>query len=237
MKIFCINLERATERKSKIKNLWINNLGLKIDFWNAYDRRLIDKGKSIYNYNKEKSKKIFQRFLSNGEIACATTYYQIFNHCEKENIDELIIMEDDVVPLIDDKKTIFNSIQNAKKEFQVEMILMHKPAEEWQPLITGEIDTLEKSRNNIFYKKSKFSSLCKSTPWGNLMFYITKNAIKTILNEPVEICFPADYFQYYILCPKNLVSILNNPICEHDPENITTYIGNDMRGGRSNFIK
>ena len=52
MKIFCINLERAGERKNRIENLWINKLELNIDFWKAYDRRLINKGISEYLYNR-----------------------------------------------------------------------------------------------------------------------------------------------------------------------------------------
>ena len=237
MKIFCINLERATERKLKIQNLWINNLDIKIEFWNAYDRRLIDKGNFIYSYNKDKSKNIFKRFLNNGEIACVTSYYQLFEHCYNENFEDLIIMEDDVLPLIKDKEKIFSSIDQAKKEFPVEMILMHELAD-WQPSFVPNVhEPLEKAKSNIFYKKSKVSSLCKLTPWGNLMFYITKKAIKTILEEPREIWFPADYFQHYILCPKNFVSILNSPICKHDSENMATYVGNDMRGGNVRFIK
>jgi GR25 family glycosyltransferase involved in LPS biosynthesis len=237
MKIFCINLERASERRNRIENLWINKLELNIDFWKAYDRRLINKGISEYLYNREKSKKIFGRFLSNGEIACVTSYYKLFEYCYKENLEEFIIMEDDVVPLIEDKEEIFNSIKNAKEEFPSGMILMHQLAE-WQPSDESSIaEPLEKAKNNIYYKKSKFSSLCRLCPWGNLMFYITKKAVQTILNEPKEIWFPADYFQQYLLCPKNLVSILNKPICKHDSENLATYIGNDMRSGNVNFIK
>lgn len=55
--IYCINLERAVERKHNIEKTWINGLGLQINFWKAYDRRDIENNKFIYPYDKNLTQK------------------------------------------------------------------------------------------------------------------------------------------------------------------------------------
>ena len=144
-------------------------------------------------------------------------------------------MEDDVVPLINHKDMLFNSIKEAKKEFPVQMILMHE-------VFTGDVtsyNNLLRITPEVYYKEAQYSSLCKTTPWGNLMFYITKQGIVNVLNNigkkrcsrcpfNITIWFPADYFQKIILCPKKLVSILNNSICKHQT-NPSSYIGDQYR--------
>ena len=53
--IFCINLQRATERRQLIQELWIDGLGIDINFWEAYDRRNIENGIYQYSYNPKKN--------------------------------------------------------------------------------------------------------------------------------------------------------------------------------------
>ena len=62
--IFCVNLERATERKIRLSKEWIDNLKLDINFWQAYDRRDIETGKYIYDYDPIKAKQTIGSSLS-----------------------------------------------------------------------------------------------------------------------------------------------------------------------------
>lgn len=235
MKIFCINLERAKERKSMIEEKWVKGLNLKINFWKAHDRRKIEEGRCVFNYDKEKSIKKLGRELSSGEIACATSHYQLFSHVLKSNIDECIIMEDDIFPLIENKKIIFEKIKEFKSEFPSScMLLMHNP----HPM------QMKTCTNNIFFLRKKVSSLCKEAPWGTQFYYINKKCLSLICDylcdnkNEITISKPADHFQKDFLSPLKLVSILNKPLCHHDwSGSSTTYIGSNLRNSVGQFIK
>lgn len=235
IKIFCINLERAKERKSIIEEKWIKDLNLKINFWKAHDRRKIEEGDYVFNYDKEQSIKVLGRELSSGEVACATSHYQLFVHILESNIDECIIMEDDIVPLIKNKKTMFEAIQEAKCEFPSSgMILMHNP----HPM------QMKTCPNEIFFVRKKVSSLCRTAPWGTQFFYINKMCLNLVYDylcdnkSKITISKPADYFQKDFLSPMQIVSILNQPLCHHDwSSSSTTYIGNNLRNGNKKFIQ
>lgn len=231
MNIFCINLQRATERKQFITEKWIHNLGFDINFWTAYDKNLIDNNQYYYQYDNKLAQKIFNRSLNNGEIACATSFYQLFEHILQNDIDECIIMEDDIIPLIESKNTLFIRLEQAKEEFsQASLILMHsispKQQNNYKPTYGATI-------NEIYYLKGTYASMCKRAPWGNQCFYITKQAVKTIYdnlcidtNSPV-IWHPADYCSSLYLCETMSVYILNHPVCDHDWSglNVISYIG------------
>ena len=242
MNIFCINLNRATDRKHSMTQDWINRLGLDIQFWSAFDRQMIDRHQNmIYECNQNMAKQKFNRVLSNGEIACATSFYQLFEFILTQNINECIIMEDDIIPLIDSKEIIFSSIKKAKIEFpSMELLLMHKIS----PIqAVNDNPHSGATYEDIFYKKKDCASLCRKSPWGNQCFYITLKAVEIAYQNlckdtgRVSIWYPADYFAVD-LCPLELVCILNNPICDHHwiGDKATTYIGNDCRGTRRKFI-
>ena len=235
MKIFCVNLERAKERRSFIEEKWIKDLGIKIHFWEAYDRRKIEEGHCIFNYDKKKSIENLGRELNSGEIACATSHYQLFVHILESNLDECIIMEDDIVPLVENKETIFETIKEAKCEFPSSgMILMHNI----HPMQT------KICANDMFFIRKNVSSLCKKAPWGTQFFYINRKCLNLVYGylcdntNNITISKPADHFQKDFLSPMQIVSVLNRPLCHHDwGSSSTTYIGNNLRKGTSRFIQ
>jgi GR25 family glycosyltransferase involved in LPS biosynthesis len=218
--IFCINLERATERKENIKKKWIDNLGLNINFWKAYDRRDIENNKFIYSYNKEQ---IRRRPLSFGELACATSFCMLYEFLIKNNYEEVIIMEDDIIPLILDRCELFDNIKQGKTEFpQADLMLLH--------------DYYGKQGKII--NRQKYFSLCDEPPWGNQLFYATKKIIPKLYNSLKTMNFPADYPQK-ILSKENEIIITNKSLCYHHwtGPNATTYIGNDIRNTHRKFIE
>ena len=220
MKIFCINLLRATDRKQFITEKWVNNLNLDIHFWTAYDKILIEQNQHYYQYDDELCKQKFHRSLNSGEIACATSFYQLYEYILQNNIDECIIIEDDIIPLVSSKDILFSRLNAAKLEFPVsELILMHnicnKQKNNFDP-------TYGATYNDIYNIKGDSASLCRKIPWGNQCFYITNNAIKKIYenlcketHSPI-IWHPADYSVSPDLCKTMEVCILNEPICDHD---------------------
>jgi GR25 family glycosyltransferase involved in LPS biosynthesis len=133
--IFCINLERATERRKKIEKLWIEELGFDITFWKAWDRRDIENGKFYYPYNPELTQNTIKRQLSSGEIACATSHCMVYEYALKNNLEYCIVMEDDIFPnpifqYLNDKKLpkiVFNYIKKCLIEHpSTNILLMHR---------------------------------------------------------------------------------------------------------------
>jgi GR25 family glycosyltransferase involved in LPS biosynthesis len=216
--IFCINLERATERKAFIQKEWIDKLGFDIKFWNGYDRRDIENNKFVYSYNKEAAIKIMDRELSHGEIACATSFCMLYDHLLKNNYDEVIIMEDDASPLINDKYILFKTIEYGKKEYpESNFMLLH-----------GKNPSI-KTQKTI--SKQKYFSEIMPIPWGNILIYLDNIAIKKTYATLKEMICPADYPQRMLSANKELnVIVVNNSLCKHNTNK--TYIGNDLR-----FIK
>lgn len=228
--IFCINLERATERKELISKKWIDELGLDITFWKAYDRRDIENNKFIYPYSKKLAIETIGRQLSNGEIACATSFCMLYEYLLENNYEEVFIMEDDIEPTFTDKNVLQYTVNHIKSEFdQAEIILLHNI----HPI---QMNSCQKEK--IFYEKKFNGSLCNETPWGNQLFYIKSSSIKKVYDLLKKMTLPADLVQN-ILAKENLVCIANNPLCHHEwmGSNSMTYIGNEYRNTRRRFIE
>jgi GR25 family glycosyltransferase involved in LPS biosynthesis len=225
--IFCINLERATERKQKITDLWIKNLGFDITFWKAWDRRDIENGKFYYPYNSELTQNTIKKQLSSGEIACTTSHCMVHEYCIKNNIENYIVMEDDIIPtkiyrsIID----VENMINEGTKEFpQASIYLLHKTSCSYLTNIT----------------KSNFSSL-KSAPWGNQINYYNKNGRDKMFNSLKSISCLADHWKFMseIKIKQDIIIINQNRalgVHEYIKES-TTYIGNGDRRIKRPFIE
>lgn len=226
--IFCINLERAKERKKLIKEQWIDKLNLDIIFWTGYDRREIENKKYPYPYDEHAAKNNFLcRKLSDGEIACAISFCMLYKYILKCNYNEVIIMEDDITPLFNNKLELFTKIEQGKQEFpKADMMLLHE-----YPYKDKEIEYGIKIKKDIF-------SMCEKSPWGNQFFYANKKAIAKLYNLLKIIKFPADYPQI-LLSARQKVIIVNQPMCYHEwnGPNATTYIGNSFRGTNRKFIE
>jgi GR25 family glycosyltransferase involved in LPS biosynthesis len=226
--MFCIHLQRAVERKYNMQQLWIEKLGFNLKFWNAYDRRDIEQGVYKYKCSQEKAKQNLGREMSNGEIACSTSFISLYEYIIKNNIQEAIIMEDDIYPIINGYDQLHNLISIGKNEFpNAEMMLLHEPCK------------FDKIPNEEIYNiKNTYFSQCNITPWGNQMFYITIEGVRELLAalNPVDIETVADRAQHG-LAKQGKVIIANNAVCLHDWSRGTTYIGNDKRNTGRIFMQ
>lgn len=213
--IFCINLERATERKDRIKNEWIDSLDFDIQFHKAYDRRDIEDNKYIYKYDSEKTNSLLKRDLSYGEIACITSFCMLYEYVLEQKYPEIIVMEDDISPLIKDKNILYDVIEYGKKEYiRSNFMVLH-----------GKNPSIKNQK--IISQKEYFSEI-SPVPWGNMLIYLDKIAIKKIYKLLKQMTYPADHAQRILFHQKELnVIVVNNSLCIHNTNK--TYIGNDLR--------
>jgi len=211
--IFCINLERAKERKEKIIEEWIKNLKLDINFWKAYDRRLIDNNQFLWKYDESRAKNFLKRPLSNGEIACSTSFASLYKYLLENNYDEVIVMEDDISPNIKDKNILYDYVSNGKINYPNSdlMILFNT-----RPYIS-----LMNDKQNLFFNNKKPN-------YGNLLLYLNRKAIKIIYEILIQFICPADHPQQILYKSKTLNIIgTYHSLCFHNTE--YSYIGNDLR--------
>lgn len=225
--IFCINLDRAKERKQKITDLWIKNLGFDITFWKAWDRRDIENGKFYYTYNSELTQNTIKRQLSSGEIACATSHCMVHEYCIKNNIENYIVMEDDIKPtgIYKNPKELSDLIEHGVLEFpEAAIYILHKT----------------KSKFSIKETKTNFSSLIDA-PWGNqISFYTSVGRDKMYQGLSQLVCLADHYGMIPGLDIKNDMIIVNQDkaVGYHDYlHESTTYIGNYLRQIHRPFVE
>jgi GR25 family glycosyltransferase involved in LPS biosynthesis len=228
--IFCINLERATERKKYIQKEWIDKLGFDIIFWKAYDRRDVEQNNIIYPYDKNLAIKMIGRELNTGEIACTTSFCMLYEYCLSNNINEILIIEDDAIPTNETKK-VFEYISVGKQEFpNSHIFLLFEPQ-----------DCFFKKNipSDLFYQKKDIFSLCKIAPWGNQFIYLTKEGIIALYETLKTMSMPSDKPHQKLLCDLQMVSLINIPLVKHCwvGKKANSYIQNDYRNTNRKFIK
>lgn len=218
--IFCINLERAIERKEKIRKLWVENLGFDITFWPAWDRREIENGKFYFPYDPELTQKTIKKQLSTGEIACATSHCMVYEHAIKNNLEHCIVMEDDILPTNFtckiEKKGFEDLVSNLNKEMpKCDIFLLFHYYNK-----LNEQNPIKETSNLLMYEK---------LPWGAHMIYLNKNGIKKMYDNLNKICYLADHWNLFPFSnPSKDISILKNALGRHEFENsseFSTYIG------------
>ncbi len=199
--IFCINLERATERKEYVQKEWIDKLGFDITFWKAFDK------KDLTEKDKEQDNQLLntlysRKFYSVGEIACVKTFISLYEYLLENKYQEVIIMEDDITPLIKNKQELFDYISQGKIEFpDAEVMVLFEPN--------------PKDKNTVFLKARYFSSSI-SPPWGNQLLYINSKGIQNIVSLFKVVNVTASQPQQLIAKKPNKVIVSNSGLCSHD---------------------
>jgi GR25 family glycosyltransferase involved in LPS biosynthesis len=214
--IFCINLERATERKQKIEDLWIKNLGFDITFWKAWDRRDVDNGKFYFPYDSKLTQKTIKRQLSSGEIACSTSHCMVYEHAIKNNLDYCIVMEDDILP---SRHTNVNMVN--------ELLLKHKEIPECNIILLHEI--YEKINQTPFLKETENFKILSKWPFGNQITLFTKKGLELMFNNLSGLNHVADHWNIFPFSnPSKDICIIKKSIGRHEyhcSKDSNTYIG------------
>jgi len=211
--IQCLNLPRATERKSFIQDRWIKTKNMNIEFVDGIDKL------EIHNldvpYNKEKTISCIGREMSIGEIACAVSHLSSYKQALNKypNAELFIFMEDDVYPHFNDKTHFFDLLLKGFYEHKdTECLLCHN---------TVVLPT--------YLTHGAFSAKVDAPIWGNQLTVFSKDGLIKIIESFKEIYCPID-FAWKFWQPKNRVALLYNCLCFHpNNANTTTYIGNEYR--------
>lgn len=229
--IYCINLLRATERKQSIINDWVIQHGFSINFFEAFDKKeLEEKNNYIYEYRPKIPILKIKRPMGFGEIACVTSFCLLAEKILSSDLQEVIIMEDDIIPLFSSKEYFFHVIEQSKVEYpEAEVALFHKPLDVWL--------WHKGSDDYKFYEKKKYFSLLKNSPWGTQLIYFKRDGLQKFYDALVKMQYPADFPWNDIFTPEKKIIYCNDPLVYHDnTENSTTYIGNEYRGITRKYI-
>ena len=220
MKIYCLNLKRAGERRARITQDWMNEKGFSIEFFPAFDRREVEHGAGLpFAYDDAATRSRINRSLTSGEIACSISHALLLQHALDAGHEEIIVMEDDVLPVdsTSPEKAV-TAVRSAQKAFPaVSVLLMHEA--------TSAVD-VRASHDEI--------KLLRRAPYGFRFVWLNRKAIKILINDLSRLLYPADWFWSLRFAPMRTVALLDPPLCVHAETD--TFIGNAYRQDQRKFI-
>lgn len=213
--IFCINLERAEKRRELMHLRWNVERDFNVQFHTAFDRRRLD----VESYFSQR----LNRELSSGEIACALSHVELLTYCQGR-FDEVVVLEDDVIPIIDRKAVLVDRIRKACEEFP-----------RTQFLHLGAFYEKSKRSDCIYANREEVASAGTRAPVGAFAYYLTSEGISLLRVCLQTLQFPADIPQDICFAANGLFATLNQPVVVHPwrGSECYTYIGNDFRRSMS----
>lgn len=216
--ILCINLKRATERRSFIEEEWIEKRGCDVTFIEAYDRRDIETWKHLFDYDEDTAKKYIRRKLTPGEIGCIASHILTIQTAKANNMSEFVVIEDDAVPLFKNASEFYNSLSYIDKEYpHAEVAMLFE-------------------RKYVIKEKKEHYGLVSKTPWGNIALYFKSTGVDQFVNSLKLFHGPADWPPYWEkYCKENKLITPLHPLIKHRGE--STYIENIHRGIKRQFIQ
>lgn len=213
MKFYCLNLERATERRAQMQRLWADERGFDLEFFPAVDRRTLEAGQFPLPYDPAAARARCGRELTPGEVACATSHHHLLRHALARGFSEIVVMEDDILP--SDHTTpasVSAAIGSARAAFpRVSVLLMHEP---------GHPTRVAERRDGI--------SLLAEPPMGFCFVWLNARAMELLARDLATLCYPADWLWTLRFAPMRTVAMTAEPFCTHDVRD--TYIGNSIGG-------
>lgn len=209
--VFCINLLRAEKRRELMHLRWNVERDFNVQFHVACDRR--DIGLSSW------FSETLHREISAGEIACILSHLELLLYCEGR-FSEIVVLEDDVLPLVDSKAILVERIRQARTEFP-QMQFLH----------LGYSYKRSKISDKIYAQRKLTASAGNKAPTGAFAYYLTCEGIQALRYQLQTLQFPADIPQDVYFASRGLFAVLNQPIAAHpwQGNECYTYIGNDFR--------
>lgn len=207
MRIHCINLERATERREQILKNWAD---YDVEFFNGVDRRTL----SNNNYDKSKSIELLGRPLTDGEIACSLSHINLLKQLLDGNDDFFIVIEDDAKPLVSPDQFHYgiSLMKNFSKGDEIFII--------FKPYVYN---------NHSFKRKDgEFLYLTGEKLWGTCGMFYTRAGAELMLKCLEKMTLPADCYWSEIGEQDRLLKY-NLSLIEHIGTE-TTYIEKTYRG-------
>jgi len=206
-KIYMINLKRkkyvADNSLNKLKNLdnQQNNLFSNIEIYEAIDGQLLDK-ENVNNQLTLKAKytlkepSSYNDIRSYGEIGCYLSHTNIWKEIIKNNYNNCIILEDDVIPKEDYEK-IIKYIKSVPEDYDIAYL-------GWW----SRKDLQNYDNDSIWFKNN---SINNTTVLGLYSYMISNKGAEKLLSK----AFPIDVqLDTYVSLYCNLNNDLNRYLCK-----------------------
>ena len=232
MKLFCISLERSTERREAFHKNWIEGLGFNIEFFNAVDKNLIPNS-DIEVAQKQLDKLSFtpygtffrHKYSLSGIMACTRSHLTLLKSIEDEIDDQgVVIFEDDVLPL-EGAENLEERISLARKYSpQIESIICNGFKE---PRQMYGLQVIEQTRNKInimwdekihatVVPESK-SSIVRISPPGSFFNWYSRDGVRRMIKLIEGKDFMSVDIFYGAFAKKGVLGILTPGIGYHPP--------------------
>ena len=119
-KIFVVTIPRFTDRHKKVAE---SLQGLPFDFFQGFDKVQLDleRAKQDGTYDEAKAIKMQRqgKALNSGEIACSLSHRMVYEEMVKHNWEKILILEDDVLPLVENMDLLSNALKELPDEWEL----------------------------------------------------------------------------------------------------------------------
>jgi len=192
VKLNCINLKRAVNRRKDMEKSWKD---FEVTFFDAIDKKYIEEFGDIIPYVEHQipHHRGFLRTFHIAGRACATSHYFLLKQCLETDEDWFFIMEDDV-KCNTSPELLREQFLNMKNEYPcVEVFILHG-----------------KSGPCKIHKRGKYSSLVEcGHVWGCIFYVISRNGAEELIKYIETMELPVDLYW------KNFIKDSKIAICNH----------------------
>lgn len=185
--VYVISLPQHQERRDIISTR-LNRLGLKFEFFDGVDGRLLEE-EALKKIDLDFCEQKFGHRMNKSEIGCALSHIGIYEKMVKNKINHAIILEDDAY-LLSSTPSVIRSALDKCVNFDL-LYLFHGKAKSW-PIKTNLIEG---------YKLAKYRSPSKNSKRcmiGAVGYVLSLNGAKRLLELAYPVRMPADYLTGYL---------------------------------------
>jgi len=178
-KIYVINLDERPDRWRNI-NLDFIGTGLKLNRWKGmYGKHLSD---DKVNNN---TSKLCSIFCTPSMIGIWLSHYNLWQHIVKHKENNVLILEDDVVPIKDFTNKLKSYWKEIPKDWDMIYLGCHGSCDK-DSLINGVLSTTFNRYNKNVYKNKKLSKhiIKPSFPVGFYAYMLSYKGAKKLINHP-----------------------------------------------------
>jgi len=171
-KVFILTL-KGNNRSEKLQSILFEN---KVDYEIVYgiDGRIGLSPEHEASIDRDETKKVFGRRMSDGEYACALSHRLIYKKIIDQDLDRAIVFEDDTIPHMD-----FFSLSRYFFEATELTLLYHHNAYVW--------------RSSLKKQPYKGVFTLSNSPFGACAYVISANIARLIISRANPITSPADW--------------------------------------------
>lgn len=183
-KIFIISLKDSPRRETIARRL--NGLSLEFEFFDAvYGKALTDVelGKIDFDFYPQHCNA--KKPLTLGEIGCAMSHIQLYEHLVKHDIQQAIILEDDAIMPIEFEKIVLDALSRLSTKYDI-LFLDHGKAK----IYPFPRNLVERYRLAKYRRPSKTSNRTIIKTTG---YILTWAGAKKLLDYAYPVRMPSDF--------------------------------------------